>query len=221
MLTKNIFFIFIILLFSALLVSSCDDSDNSIDDLPDTTELNCSLNNPSPSINTTEANLLKHMREEEKLARDVYRKLYELYGVNIFNNISRSEQTHMDRILCLLEYYEIEDPASETSGVFENTSLQNLYDSLIIQGSISITEALKVAATIEDVDIYDLMEFIADTTNPAIISVFDNLTCGSRNHMRSFITQLTNHGEAYTPQFIDEVLFIEIINSNKEQCGIN
>ena len=161
------------------------------------------------------------MREEEKLARDVYIKLYEIYGLRVFNNISQSEQRHMNDVMCLLEFYNIEDPASDVLGVFENTTLQNLYDSLIIQGNISLIEALKVAATIEDVDIYDLMEFSEDTTNPAIISIFDGLTCGSRNHMRSFISQLTNNGASYTPQFIDALLFDEIINSNREQCVLN
>ena len=65
------------------------------------------------------------------------------------------------------------------------------------------------------------MEFSEDTTNPAIISIFDGLTCGSRNHMRSFISQLTNNGANYTPQFIDALLFDEIINSNREQCVLN
>ena len=42
------------------------------------------------------------MREEEKLARDVYLHSFDLYGVQIFSNISNAEQTHMDRILDLL-----------------------------------------------------------------------------------------------------------------------
>ncbi len=218
MLTKNTLIIFTTLFLSVLLWTSCDDS---TDNLPEVINQNCTLDNPSATINPTEINLLKHMREEEKLARDVYTKLYELYGLNVFHNISRSEQRHMDDILCLLEFYGIEDPASESQGIFENTTLQNLYDTLIIQGNISLTEALKVGATIEDVDIYDLMEFSEDTTNPAIISIFDGLTCSSRNHMRSFISQLTTNGLTYTPQFIDETLFNEIINSNKEQCGAN
>ncbi len=208
---------FIALIISVLLISCT----NSAGDLPVTENQNCSLTNPSATINETEINLLKHMREEEKLARDVYIELYDIYGLNIFNNISRSEQMHMNTILCLLEFYDIEDPASETHGVFENTTLQNLYDDLIIQGNISLTEALKVGATIEDVDIYDLIEFAEDTENPAIISIFDNLTCGSRNHMRAFISRLTNSGETYTPQFITEVLYNIIINGGHESCGIN
>lgn len=217
MLAKNTLITSILLLFSVLLFLSCDEStDNTVEEI-----LNCSLNNPSATINTTEINLLKHMREEEKLARDVYIKMYELHGLNVFNNISQSEQRHMNDVLCLLEFYEIDDPASDELGVFENSTLQDLYDALIIQGNTSLIEALKVAATIEDVDIYDLMEFTEDTSNPAIISIFDGLTCGSRNHMRSFISQLTNNGATYTPQFINETLFDEIINSNRELCGNN
>lgn len=217
MLTKNKFITLITLIFSVLLFS-CNDS---INDLQEITNQNCSLNNPSPTINATEINLLKHMREEEKLARDVYINLYNLYGLNVFNNISKSEQMHMDNVLCLLEYYDIDDPASEIQGVYENATLQNLYDTLIIQGSISLTEALKVGATIEDVDIYDLMEFTEETTNSAIISIYDNLTCGSRNHMRAFIKQLSSNGITYTPQFITNDLYNSIISGEHEACGQN
>jgi hypothetical protein len=133
------------------------------------------------------------MLEEEKLARDVYKKMYERYGLKVFSNISQSEQKHMDQILCLLNDYAIDDPAQETIGVFQNSTLQTLYDNLTKQGNISLVEALKVGATIEDVDIYDLLDFTIQTENPAIISIFENLTSGSRNHMRTFTKQLNKN----------------------------
>jgi hypothetical protein len=196
---------------------SCEIDDS--DDLQENSNLNCSLTDASANLNSTEINHLKQMREEEKLARDVYIKMYERYGLSVFNNISNSEQKHMDQVLCLLDYYHIDDPASETIGVFQNTVLQDLYDSLLDQGNISLTEALKVGATIEDVDIFDLIDFTLQTENQAIISIFENLTCGSRNHMRAFTKQLNNNGDTYTPQFIDTVLYNEIINATNEHCN--
>ena len=61
---------------------------------------------PLPSaVQLTEAeeNHILYMREEEKLARDVYLTLYELWGAEIFANISESEQQHMDAYLSGLE----------------------------------------------------------------------------------------------------------------------
>ena len=45
-----------------------------------------------------EAAGLTLMREEEKLARDVYQYLYEQWGQRVFKNIAGSEQTHMNAV---------------------------------------------------------------------------------------------------------------------------
>ena len=86
------------------------------------------------------------MREEEKLADDVYIMLYEKWGKRIFQNISRSEQTHTDAIKALLTRYELPDPASSSTGVFTNPDLQTLYNDLIARGSESLAEAFEVGA---------------------------------------------------------------------------
>ena len=53
-------------------------------------------------LNENDINILKHMREEEKLARDVYKHFYLKYELPIFDNISNAEQRHMDCILKIL-----------------------------------------------------------------------------------------------------------------------
>ena len=176
---------------------------------------------PDPLYELTEDEKfgLEYMREEEKLARDVYISLFETYDIKAFDNISKSEQRHMDDVLTLLEKYDIEDPSLETEGLFSNANLQQLYDDLIAQGSDSEVAALIVGATIEDLDIKDLDEFEEETTNPDIILVYESLMCGSRNHLRSFISQLETYGVTYTPQFISQEEFDSIIASDNEKCG--
>ncbi|RLD51581.1 MAG: ferritin, partial [Bacteroidetes bacterium] len=107
----------------------------------------------------TEAEIdgIRFMREEEKVARDVYIYLYEIHPLRPFLNISKSEQAHMDAIKYLIDAFDIEDPVGENpEGVFQNEELQELYDALIEKGSTSREEALRVAALIEEVDIIDL-----------------------------------------------------------------
>ncbi len=53
---------------------------------------------------------LIQLREEEKLARDVYLYLYTHWNQWIFSNIAKSEQQHMDAVKGLLDKYDIEDP---------------------------------------------------------------------------------------------------------------
>lgn len=184
------------------------------------TDLNCNcVINPSDAITQAEIDMLVFMREEEKLARDVYAAMDELYAPPIFKNISKSEQFHMDQVLCLLQYYSIPDPASVDPGVFNNSELQQLYTDLIAQGSQSFAEGLKVGATIEDKDIFDLETDMAITVNPAILTIFDHLACASGNHIRSFTILLTNQGVTYVPQFISQEEYDGIISLPHQFCG--
>lgn len=113
------------------------------------------------------------MREEEKLAHDVYAALYEIWGLPVFQNIAVSEQAHTDSVLGLLQAYGLADPAAGNGpGQFSDPTLQNLYDQLMAQGSQSLLDALRVGATIEEVDILDLQARLAQTTNAAITQVY-------------------------------------------------
>ena len=162
---------------------------------------------------------LKFSREEEKLARDVYLFSYDKYGNSIFNNISKSEQQHMDQVLILLNDYQISDPASSERGVFSNQELQNLYNELTTKSNTSLVDAFVVGAIIEDLDINDLNMLESRTTKSDLLNVYASLECGSRNHLRSYIGQLELNNVGYSPEFISTADFNEIINSTKEQCG--
>ncbi len=175
--------------------------------------------NETNALTQQEKDMLIQMREEEKLARDVYDYLYNKYGETVFDNISNSEQSHMDNILTLLNKYNLPDPALPTPGEFSNTDLQNLYNQLIATGDLSLIDALKVGATIEDLDIYDLEEFSNMTDKADILDVFGKLTCGSRNHMRAFYGQIQAQNATYTPQYISQTEFDDIVNSPNERCG--
>jgi hypothetical protein len=146
---------------------------------------------------------LQFMREEEKLARDVYLTLYQKWGVTTFNNIASSEATHMASIKTLLDRYGIADPAAgQPIGGFTNPELQVLYNQLIAQGSQSLAAALQVGVTIEQVDIRDLQTRLASTTHSDIKSVYNNLLRGSTNHLRAFTNQLqTQTGAVTQPQY--------------------
>ncbi len=174
---------------------------------------------PEEELSETETNGLLFMREEEKLARDVYKTLYTHWNLRIFNNIPRAEQQHMDAIKLLLDRYQLEDPVGDDSlGVFKNETLQGLYDTLIVQGSVSLVEALKVGALIEEIDILDLQRELDDNVdNQDITFVYQNLMKGSRNHLRAFVRNLSKQGVEYAPQKMSEEQYLDIINSDWER----
>ena len=196
-------FVVVIFLVSIMLSNCSNDDDNLV------------------PLTQAEINDLKFIREEEKLARDVYLFSLNKYQLIIFDNISTSEQTHMDSVLGLLNKYGISDPASTQIGVFANSELQTLYDNLITQSNISSSEALIVGATIEDLDINDIDQFTINTTKPDLLNVYNNLVCGSKNHLRLFVNDLEIIGINYTPQFISLEEYNLIINSTNTGCGKN
>ncbi|MBK8567542.1 MAG: DUF2202 domain-containing protein [Saprospiraceae bacterium] len=182
-------------------------------------------NYPTEALSAAEVDALIFMREEEKLAHDVYVGMNAKWGIRVFSNISNAEQRHMDAILCLINKYKLDDPIGDNGiGVFKNTDLQALYSKLMEKGSTSVKDALTVGATIEDLDISDLAYRLTTTDNADIKAVFNELTRASRNHMRAFYRNLKNQGVTYVPKNISLATFNEIISTSNERggsiCGI-
>ena len=140
---------------------------------------------PASDLSAEEAAALLYMREEEKLARDVYNQMYALWGQPTFQNIAASEQTHTDEIKLLLDRYGLANPALDP-GQFTDANLQALYNQLIAQGSVSLEEAMKVGVLVEETDIADLQARLAQTDNADIQLVYNNLMNASYNHLASF-----------------------------------
>lgn len=191
---------------TAIMLSNCSNESNNDSLIP---------------LSQAEINDLKFLREEEKLARDVYLYSYNKYQLNIFDNISQSEQKHMNSVLNLMNKYGIPDSASTEIGVFNNPDLQTLYNSLTKQADISLIEALKAGATIEDLDINDIDDFTINTTKPDLLNVYANLNCGSKNHIRSFTNQLEINEATYVPQYISVEEYKVILSSSNGGCGNN
>jgi len=162
-------------------------------------------------LSTAEEDTLLFIREEEKMARDVYLTLYKTWKKAVFKNIAASEQKHMDAVLKKINLFGLTDPALPGVGRFTNPDLQALYDQLIAQGKLSYIDALRAGATIEDVDILDLMIAIEATSNLALKTTYENLLEGSKNHLRAFVGLLQNQGIEYNPQYIDQALFDAIL----------
>jgi len=158
------------------------------------------------------------MREEEKLARDVYLCFAELYPeYSIFSNIASSEQNHMDAIKRIIIRYDLIDPVVDDSvGIFTNESLQELYDALITEGSVSLVEALRVGAAIEEIDILDIEEYLKSSDERMINRIYNNLLDGSENHLRAFVKELSMQGVNYLPQYLDDEAFQDIIDDESD-----
>lgn len=176
-------------------------------------------------LTAAETDTLLFVREEEKMARDVYLTLYGQWGQRVFQNIAtNSEQQHMDTMKLLVDSLGLVDPVvSDVVGDFTNTTIDGLYDQLVARGSASYAEALATGAFIEEFDINDLQEAIdeaMDGTNQLpVIQAYTNLMCGSRNHLRSFVNLLELTGVDYKAQVMPQAEVDLIVNTPMEQCG--
>ncbi len=169
---------------------------------------------PYQKLNSTEITGMKYMREEEKLAHDVYIYAYNKYGTKIFQNIADSESTHTFLVSVLLEKYNISDPAAgEPEGVFKNATIQKLYWELVSRVNKSEEEALIVGANIEELDIVDIQHWIDLTDNKDIKYVYTFLINGSANHLRAFVSTLEKmYNYTYKPVYLSQEEYQRIIN---------
>lgn len=142
------------------------------------------------ALTATEASNILFMKQEEKLARDVYQVLHAKWGHVTFENIAVSEQRHMDAVDGLIARYRLIDTTPTEAGKFTYSELQALYDELIALGSESLVDGLAVGVLIEQTDIADLKAALRTTREKPIRNVFSNLMDGSYNHLDAFTRAL-------------------------------
>lgn len=160
----------------------------------------------STDLTTIETSDLQFMREEEKLARDVYLTMDQYWGdqTQVFAKIALSEETHTSTVDYLLEKFDVEDPVlNDTIGVFTNEELQALYNELIAKGKNSLIDGLHVGGLIEEKDMRDILAAISQTDERAIILAYSNLLDGSKSHLRAFVTVIEAQGLMYEAQILD------------------
>jgi len=150
------------------------------------------LTAPTTELTTEQKDELIHMIEEEKLARDVYSYLNELWGDSIFEKVAQAEQKHLDMMNALAQNYGVETPTTiETRGEFSDSEMQDLYNGYIEKGKNSLIDALEVGVTIEEKDISELEGLTEDSQNPQdLTNIYQNLLKGSYNHLKAFNRQL-------------------------------
>ncbi|MEZ4721161.1 MAG: DUF2202 domain-containing protein [Flavobacteriales bacterium] len=184
---------------SVLNLTNCKSEDPD-DSIPDTT---------TPSLTQEQEANLQFMQEEEKLARDVYTTFYEKWEDHPFSNISGSEQDHMNRIQAHMDEYGVESLVKDEAGVFTNSALQSLYDSLTTVGLANQVDALMIGAEIEELDILDLMDAM-ETHFPEgdINTTYQNLMDASKKHLYAYTKYMSMQFDTtYVPRHMSQSLY--------------
>lgn len=210
---KSKFFLSCIALIGIILFfSNCSEPISSFDEALEPTEESV-LKKTSTTITQAEKDGILFMREEEKLAHDVYYVLNGLFPHRVFDNIIESEQKHTDAVLRLIDFYILPDPTIGNGiGEFTNPDLQELYNTLMDKGEMGLDSSLIVGAIIEETDMIDISELLAETNVKNIIQVYTNLLDGSKNHLRAFVGALSTMGIEYIPRYLTQEEYDAIIN---------
>lgn len=162
------------------------------------------------------------MREEEKMARDVYMVMNDKWDRQVFSHISESEIYHMSQMKLWVDKFSLDDPVTRNNdkrGVFTDRSLQKLYDELTASGLQSKEAAFRAGAKVEEVDILDLKAALAETSNADLQSTYKYLIHASENHLRAFVKNLEALGINYKPVVMTQKKFDEIITGQGGGMG--
>lgn len=176
-----------------------------------------------PKASTTiltdaEKNHVLWMREESKVARDLYTFLFNRWGIPVFKKKMVKEQVNMDRSLTIINKYGLTDPiVKDEQGIYSKENFRQMYVELAMRGNSSLPEALRAAAITEELDIMELEDALQNTiTNPDLKSIYNTMAVSSRNHLRAIIEQIQCMGEIYGPQRLPEKRFYSIVDSPVE-----
>jgi len=163
-------------------------------------------------LTQTELENLNYLRDEEKLAYDVYQTLGDKWAIKAFQNISNSEERHQSKVVSLLNAYGYEDMSGKLElGKFANKDIENIFNTLTSEGNKSLLGALYVGATIEVLDIKDLDKMMTETKKPDVLEVLQILKSGSENHLSAFKRQIEKF-ENY-----DESKLIKLEENNNDK----
>jgi hypothetical protein len=140
------------------------------------------------AADTTLAKDLQFMREEERMARDLYKALADLYdGAVPFSRITVSEDRHYDAVGTLLDRFGVADPSTgKAAGTYADATLQKLYNDWLAQGKKSLDAAYDVGVALETRDVADLKATVNDTSDTYVKQVYTNLLNASEQHLKVF-----------------------------------
>ncbi|MDZ4059371.1 MAG: DUF2202 domain-containing protein, partial [Bacteroidales bacterium] len=173
----------------------------------------CPVFDTTAELTANEIEFLYAVREDEKLARDVYTYFFDKFELAPFSRIAKAEANHIAAVERLLYFYSITYPAVGPVGEFKDGDRKAYYESLINKGDTAL-EAYKATAYLEEKDVADYTLVLGSIQNPNIKMVIENLIKGSSNHLRASVRQVNALGGTYAPAFLTQEKFEEIVNSS-------
>ena len=181
--------------------------------------VSCSLMQPKSLrnanlLNEKEITTITQHIGKEKIAKDVYENFYQQYKNNLFGNIAKRKQKHIDIWKNILAKQNIS--VDENDAVAETENLKNQF----ISEGIDEISALKTALKIEELNLNDIYTVRRNSSKSAIREAANGVECGTKNHLFVFYRALKEKHENYTHQYISGKKFNNIVNGAVTSCGL-
>ena len=181
--------------------------------------VSCSLMQPRTARTTSqlsekEITTITQLIGKEKIAKEVYENFYAQYQNNLFGNIAKRKQKHIEIWKNIL--------AKQNITVLENESLEeteNLKNQLLSE-AIDETSALKTAVKIEELNLNDIYIVRKNSQKSSIREAANGIECGTKNHLFVYYRALREKGEKYTHQYISGKKFKNVVNGSVNSCSI-
>ncbi|WP_194793142.1 DUF2202 domain-containing protein [Raineyella fluvialis] len=120
------------------------------------------------------------------MAKDLYTAIAAKYpDATTFTRIASSEQRHEERVLALLDRYQLTHP-STTAGTYDDKDVQKLYNDWLAQAQTSESAAYQVGVDLEKADVADLRTAIDTSDNADLDQVYGHLLTASQRHQAAF-----------------------------------
>ncbi len=167
-----------------------------------------------PQITETEAGDLQLLREEEKLARDLFRDWSD--RSELFGAVAHSKQLHFEIVGALLQRHQVTDRTLGGEGLYVFPQLQTLHQELLARGGSTELEALAAGAELHERDLVGLEEAAGRSQLEDVRASLAEIQRGARNHLRGCVEELALQGVDYAPRLLSPEAFAAIINSPRE-----
>jgi len=162
---------------------------------------------------------LQRIREQRKLARDLYWDLAKHWGSLVLVRLGAAEQAHLNALDTLLDHYDLSDPvAGPAVGESGDPKFHALHAQIVEVGHRSEMAASQAGLLVEEMSLSDLAAARARTRRPEIAAVYDDLLRDSRNHLRALFRQMQRFEGEYVPQSLSLSDFEAIVWTQPEPC---
>lgn len=163
--------------------------------------------------------LFLKLYQEEKLAYDLYGEFYERWSLGVFNKVQQREAKHVWCVERIMDNYGFDYNTNTNSGIYPDKDIQRMYDDLTVKGCISDLAALEAAAYIKEKHISQLRERIRYQEDEYVVKVIFLMESAAQSHLRAFVKSIRLSGSDYSPVFLTDDEFSNVMDSDKTIAG--